>query len=57
MKVALLNIDRKLLSKILAVCIEKILPTIIGTDQTGFIQGRNSSDNIRRLLNVNKSLK
>ncbi len=32
--------------------LEKILPTIVGTDQTGFIQGRNSSDNIRHLLNV-----
>ncbi len=50
--IALLNVDRKLLSKILAMRLEKILPTIIGTDQTGFIQGRNSSDNIRRLLNV-----
>ncbi len=52
MPIALLNVDRKLLSKILAMRLENILPKIIGTDQTGFIRGRNSSDNIRHLLNM-----
>ncbi len=55
--IALLNVDRKLLSKILAMRLENILPKIIGTDQTGFIRGRNSSDNIRRLLNMIYTLK
>lgn len=55
--ISLLNVDRKLLSKILAMRLEKILSMIIGIDQTGFIQGRNSSDNIRCLLNVIYSFK
>lgn len=50
--IALLNVDQKLLSTIVAMRLEKILPTIIGIDQTGFTQGRNSSDNIRHLINV-----
>ena len=50
--IALLNSDQKLLSKILALRLEKVLPFIIKEDQTGFIKGRNSCDNVRRLLNV-----
>ena len=48
----LLNLDQKLLSKILAMRLEKVLPYIIKEDQTGFIKGRNSCDNMRRLLNI-----
>lgn len=50
--IALLNSDQKLLSKILALRLEKVLPYIVNEDQTGFIKGRNSSDNMRRLLNI-----
>ena len=50
--IALLNADLKLLSKILALRLENFLPDIINPQQTGFIKGRNSSDNVRRLLNV-----
>lgn len=32
--------------------LEGLLPSLINTDQTGFIQNRLSSLNIRRLLNV-----
>lgn len=39
-------------SKILARRLEKVLPSIINADQTGFITGRNSCNNMRRLLNV-----
>ena len=50
--IPLLNGDYKILSKILAARLEKLLPHIISTDQTGFILNRHSSSNLRRLLNI-----
>lgn len=50
--ISLLNVDGKILSKILACRLETILPSIVATDQTGFIKGRHSFFNIRRLLNI-----
>lgn len=50
--IALLDVDRKLLVKILARRLEGILPDMISMDQTGFILGCNSCHNVRRLLNL-----
>lgn len=50
--ISLLNVDVKILSKVLASRIEHIIPDIISQDQTGFIKGRHSFINIRKLLNV-----
>lgn len=50
--ISLLNVDVKILSKVLARRLESLLPIIIKEDQTGFIKGRHSSNNIRRLLNI-----
>lgn len=50
--IVLLNSDLKLLSKILALSLEKVLPFIINEDQTGFAKGRSSTHNVRRLLNI-----
>uniref|UniRef100_A0A9J8AZK4 Reverse transcriptase domain-containing protein n=1 Tax=Cyprinus carpio carpio TaxID=630221 RepID=A0A9J8AZK4_CYPCA len=50
--ISLLNVDVKILSKVLASRMECIIPDIISQDQTGFIKGRHSFINIRKLLNV-----
>ena len=47
-----LNLDMKLLAKVLALRMEKILPNTITNDQTGFIQERYSSHNVRRLISI-----
>lgn len=45
--VSLLNVDNKILAKIVATRLETILPTIISQDQTGFIKNRQLFFNIR----------
>lgn len=50
--ISLLNVDYKILAKILALRLQKVLPGIISADQTGFMLGRHSFHNTRRLLNI-----
>ena len=50
--ISLLNVDYKILAKILALCLRTVLPRIISVDQTGFMLGRHSFHNTRRLLNI-----
>ena len=50
--ISLLNTDIKILAKVLAFRLEHVLPSIISDDQTGFIKGRHSFSNIRRLANI-----
>ncbi len=47
---SLINLDCKILTKILATCLEMALPNIIHFDQVGFMKNRSSTDNMRRLL-------
>lgn len=47
-----MNVDTKILAKALACRLEKVLPTIISEEQTGFIKGRQLYYNICTLLNV-----
>ncbi len=50
--ISLLNADIKLFSKSLACRLDKYLPKLIYSDQSGFVKGRLASDNLRRLLHV-----
>ncbi|KAJ0009658.1 hypothetical protein NQD34_001360 [Periophthalmus magnuspinnatus] len=50
--ISLLGVDNKILSKILALRLEKVMCSLVEADQTGFIKGRNSYYNTRRLFNI-----
>ncbi len=50
--VSLIPCDLKAYAKTLASCMEKVIHSLIKEDQTGFIKGRQASDNIRRLFHV-----
>ena len=44
-----MNVDYKILAKIIGRRIESVLPTLIHSDQTGFIKGRFIGQNVRLL--------
>ena len=50
--ITLLAVDYKFFSKAIANRLKIALPTIINSDQTGFMAGRNISDNIRTVIDV-----
>lgn len=50
--ISLLNVDVKILAKMLPKRLETCLPSIISEDQTGFIRAHQLSSNVRRLLNI-----
>lgn len=50
--ISLLNVDFKILSKMLALRLETVLPDIISPDQMGFVKNRHSFFNLRRLFNT-----
>ena len=48
----LLNTDYKILTKVLATRLQKVLPTLISLDQSGYIKGRFIGENIRNIYDV-----
>ena len=48
--ISLLNTDYKILAKIHATRLQKVLPSIIHGDQTGFLKNRYIGENIRLFL-------
>lgn len=50
--IALLNLDAKIYTKILATRLESVLPNLIDPDQSGFIKGRQTHDNLRHITHV-----
>lgn len=50
--VSALNLDLKILAKVLASYLETILPSVVKNDQTGFIRGQYSTHSDRHLLNI-----
>ncbi len=50
--ISLINVDDKILAKILTTRLEEVVPLLIHQDQVGFMRGRSSADNMRRLLHI-----
>lgn len=50
--ISLLNVDVKILAKMLALRLETVLPSLVSSDQTGFIKNRQLFFNIRRVFNI-----
>ena len=50
--ISLLNVDYKILTKIIAKRIEKVLPKIINPNQTGYVKGRFIGENILSISDV-----
>uniref|UniRef100_A0A672KXY9 Reverse transcriptase domain-containing protein n=1 Tax=Sinocyclocheilus grahami TaxID=75366 RepID=A0A672KXY9_SINGR len=50
--ISLIHVDLKIISKTLAGRLESVMSTLIHPDQMGFIKGRHSSENTRRLINI-----
>ncbi len=50
--ISLIPCDVKIYAKVFASRMEKVIHSLIKEDKTGFIKGRNASDNMRRLLHI-----
>ena len=47
--ISLINVDAKIISKVLAKRLEKVLPVIIHADQNAFVKGKSIFDAVRTI--------
>ena len=47
-----LNVDAKIASKVIAERMKRLLPELIHNNQSGYIPGRNTSENVRSILDI-----
>ena len=50
--ITLLNVDYKIIEKVVAMRIQMVLPDIISYDQCGFMKGRRAASTIRKLIDL-----
>ena len=50
--ISLLNVDYKIVSKVLAMRMEKIIHKLINTDQSGFVKGRFIGESVRNIQDI-----
>ena len=50
--ISLLNVDYKIITKVLAIRLKQVLPEIIHSDQTAYIKDRNITDTLRKLIDI-----
>ena len=48
----MLNTDYKILAKLLANRLQKVIPSLVSEDQSGYIKGRYIGENIRLILDI-----
>ena len=55
--ISLLNLDFKMLSKVLSLRLIKVLPELISNTQSGYMKGRQISDAIRTIIDIMEYVK
>jgi exonuclease III len=50
--ISLLNVDYKIISKVIAQRLENMMPKLVGLNQTGFIKGRFINDTVRSIYDL-----
>lgn len=55
-QISLIPVDVKILSKILANRLDRVISSSVHWDQVGFIHSRNGADNIRRIISIMRSM-